>query len=369
VASLLSFRDHPHRRAENGKHGSGKKKHGHGGDDTEVSVPVGTLVKDRDGAVLADLAAQGDRFLASEGGRGGRGNASFLSNRRRYPTFAEQGEVVEERWLVLELKLMADVALVGMPNVGKSTLISSVSRARPKIADYPFTTLEPNLGVVAAGEGREFVMADIPGLIEGAADGKGLGHQFLRHIDRARVLVILLDLAEWDGTSCADQHRILLEELGAYAPELLDRPRLVVGARADLVPQSEVPEECDLVISSVTRQGLEVLTGRLIELVDTDRTETTVPSTPVVHRLEAEGAHISRLDDASWLVSGREAERAVALSDLTNPDALDEAHRRLRDTGVNADLVAAGARSGDIVRIGDMAFEFADDDERLTGLD
>jgi GTP-binding protein len=195
VASLLAFKDHPHRRAASGTHGSGKKKHGHGGDDLIVHVPEGTVVLDRDGMVLADLVNQGDRFLAAAGGRGGKGNARFLSNKRRAPMFAEQGEVGEERWLELELKLMADVALVGFPNVGKSTLISRVSAAKPKIADYPFTTLEPNLGVVRLDEGYEYVVADIPGLIEGASEGRGLGHQFLRHIERARALVLLIDLA------------------------------------------------------------------------------------------------------------------------------------------------------------------------------
>ncbi|HUO47783.1 MAG TPA: GTPase ObgE, partial [Acidimicrobiales bacterium] len=189
VASLLAFRDHPHRRAGSGTHGQGKKRHGRRGDDLEVPVPEGTEVRDGDGHLVADLVRAGDRWRAAAGGRGGRGNARFLSNRRRAPSFAEQGEPGEERWLRLELKLMADVALVGFPNVGKSTLISRISAAKPKIADYPFTTLEPNLGVVSTGE-TEFVVADVPGLIEGASEGRGLGHRFLRHVERARVLVV-----------------------------------------------------------------------------------------------------------------------------------------------------------------------------------
>ncbi len=192
VASLLAFRDHPFRRAEDGTHGSGKKRHGHSGADTEVAVPEGTVIRDQDGVVLADLVRHGDRLLAAAGGRGGRGNAKFLSNRRRAPAFAEQGEVGEERWLRMELKLLADVALVGFPSVGKSTLISVISAAKPKIADYPFTTLEPNLGVVRMDDGIEFVVADIPGLIEGASEGKGIGDRFLRHVERARVLTVLL---------------------------------------------------------------------------------------------------------------------------------------------------------------------------------
>src|SRR5687768_419563 len=227
VASLIAFRDHPHRKAASGGHGSGNKRTGATGADLVVAVPEGTIVRDRDGEVLADLVHAGDRVLAARGGRGGRGNARFLSNSRRAPSFAEQGEYGEERWLRLELKLMADAALVGFPNAGKSTLISTVSAAKPKVADYPFTTLEPHLGVVRFRD-HEFVLADIPGLVEGAAEGRGLGHRFLRHIERARVLVLLLDLANVEGITPDEQQAVLLAELGRYEPQLLERPRLVV---------------------------------------------------------------------------------------------------------------------------------------------
>src|SRR2546423_2307530 len=233
VASLIAFRDHPHRRAASGVHGSGKKRNGATGADLIVPVPEGTIVRDRDGAVLADLVRAGDRVLAARGGRGGRGNARFLSNARRAPGFAEQGEYGEEFWLRLEVKLLADAALVGFPNAGKSTLIAAISAAKPKIADYPFTTLEPNLGVVRFRD-HEFVVADIPGLIEGAAEGRGLGHEFLRHVERARVLVLLLDLAPVDERTPSEQARVLLDELGRYRPDLLERPRLVVGSKADV---------------------------------------------------------------------------------------------------------------------------------------
>ena len=247
-ASLLGFRDHPHRRATDGGHGSGKRRHGARGPDLVVPVPVGTVVRDRDGSVLCDLAGAGDRWLAAEGGRGGQGNARFLSNKRRAPAFAEQGEKGQERWLGIELKLAADVALVGFPNVGKSTLIAAVSAAKPKVADYPFTTLQPHLGVVRVGgrPGRagddevEFVMADVPGLVEGAAEGRGLGHRFLRHVERSRVLLVLLDLAAPDGRAPADQLAVLLGELARYQPDLIERPRLVVGSRADLDPTGAV---------------------------------------------------------------------------------------------------------------------------------
>src|SRR3954471_77394 len=292
VASLLAYRDHPHRRAESGRHGSGNKRHGSRGADLLVSVPEGTQVKTRDGELLADLVRHGDRFLAAHGGRGGRGNARFLSNARRAPGFAEQGEYGEEFWLRLEVKLLADAALVGFPNAGKSTLIAAVSAAKPKIANYPFTTLEPNLGVVRFRD-HEYVVADIPGLIEGAAEGRGLGHEFLRHVERARVLVLLLDLAPTDEREPEEQARILLQELGRYRPDLLDRPRLVVGGKADVAffeLDPEVPEFADAVeISAVTRQGLDVMLGRLGTLITEARGAEPDPEPFVVLRPAEEG--------------------------------------------------------------------------------
>ena len=255
VASLLAFRDYPHRKAENGRHGSGKKKHGANGVSEDVVVPVGTIVKDSGGKILADLSISGSRWLAAAGGIGGKGNTRFLNNRRRAPSFAEQGEHGEEQWLKLELKLLADVALVGFPNVGKSTLISRLSAAKPKIANYPFTTLVPNLGVVRLNDEFEMVIADIPGLIEGAADGKGLGHQFLRHVERTRVLAILVDLAPYDEQTPENQLNVILGELEKYKPELLTRPRVLISSKND-VAQHE-PLENSFVISSITGEGLD----------------------------------------------------------------------------------------------------------------
>ena len=363
VASLLAFADHPHRRAESGKHGQGKKRHGASGDDLIVAVPEGTQVLDRDRTMLADLVHAGDRYLAAAGGQGGRGNARFLSNKRRAPNFAEQGERGEEQWLVLELKLMADVALVGFPNVGKSTLISRVSAAKPKVADYPFTTLEPHLGVVRRDDGFEFVVADIPGLIEGASEGKGLGHRFLRHVERARVLAVLLDLAGGaDGaTTPVEQQAVLLRELEQYQPDLLERPRLVVGSRADIADADlEVPD-LDVQISAVTGDGLPVLVGRMADAVRNARSELPEPEAFVVHRPAGEGFRVERGDDGSYRVVGRQAERAVAFSDLTNLDALDEAHRRLKKLGVDRALARAGVQEGDTVHIGSLSFDYEAD--------
>jgi len=360
VSSLYGFRDHPHRRAGNGTHGRGKGRHGRSGADIDVPVPEGTVVRDPAGLVVADLSLEGERWLAARGGRGGRGNARFLSNRRRAPAFAEQGEVGEERWLDLELRLMADVALVGFPNSGKSTLISRVSAAKPKIADYPFTTLEPHLGVVRFEE-HEFVIADIPGLIEGASEGRGLGHRFLRHIERARVLVILIDLGSLDGTSPQGQEEILLEELRRYQPELTRRPRLVVGSKADIAdPAAEWTGER---VSAVTGAGLRPLLGAMAALVEQARADRPRPPRFVVHRPEPAGVAVERDIDGSWVVLGRSAARAVALSDITIPEALAYAQGRLRSLGVDRALARAGARAGDRVHIGSFEFEYEPDDQ------
>ncbi len=363
VASLLAFRDHPHRKATSGVHGQGKARHGAGGNSIDVKVPVGTVAKSLDGVVVADLPNPGDRWRAAEGGRGGRGNARFLSNRRRAPAFAEQGEVGEEFWYDLELKLMADVALVGLPNAGKSTLISRISAAKPKIADYPFTTLQPHLGVVRMGE-REIIVADIPGLIEGASEGKGLGHQFLRHVERARVMVVLVDLAPADpddpAMAPAEQERVLLAELGGYRPELLERPRVVVGSKADLATS----DFDGLRISAVTGDGLPVLVSRLADLVSEARAADLAVGPDggfVIHRPEPEGVVVERGMDGAWVVRGRKAERAVAVSDITNADALDFVQHRLKQLGVDRALARAGARDGEMVHIGGFTFEYEPD--------
>ncbi|MGA1298778.1 MAG: GTPase ObgE [Ilumatobacteraceae bacterium] len=359
VASLLAFRDHPHRNAGSGVHGKGKDLHGRRGESLEVTVPEGTVVRDMySGEILADLANHGDRWLAAHGGRGGRGNARFLTNRRRAPSFAEQGEHGEERWLKLELKLLADVALVGFPNAGKSTFISVISAAKPKIADYPFTTLEPNLGVVRFDDGAEFVVADIPGLIECAAEGRGLGHRFLRHVERARVLCVLVDLAPVDDTSPDDQVRILLDELGEYDPELLTRPRVVVGTKTDMADPDLVAAWDGPVISSITRQGVRELVGRLASLVHEARDSEPEAEGRVILRPESDAAWVEKVDDNEWRVHGRKVLRAVHLNDVTTPDALSYIDERLAKLGVPKLLSRAGATEGDVVWIGSFSFDY-----------
>ena len=364
-ASLLGFRDHPFRRATDGAHGTSKRQHGARGQDLIVSVPVGTVVHDRDGAVLVDLAGPGDRWRAAEGGLGGAGNARFLSNQRRAPAFAEQGEVGEEQWYNLELKLRADVALIGFPNVGKSTLIARVSAARPKIADYPFTTLVPNLGVVRVGErsGRpgeatEFVMADIPGLIEGAAQGRGLGHDFLRHVENAKVLCVLLDRSTSAPLAPEEQLRVLLRELGEYQADLLERPRVVVGSKSDVADSPVVPG--DLAISAVTGEGVRPLVARLATLVTDARREAEAASDHeiVIHHPIQDDVDVVSVGPNSWVVRGRSALRAVRFQDLTDDEALAEIVKRLRALGVDRLLTRAGALDGDLVQVGPLSFEW-----------
>jgi GTP-binding protein len=360
VASLLAFRDHPHRIAGNGVHGKGKDLHGKRGEVMEVRVPEGTLIRDMyTDEVLADLTNHGDRWLAAGGGRGGRGNARFMANRRKAPSFAEQGEKGEERWLKLELKLIADVALVGFPNAGKSTLISVISAAKPKIAAYPFTTLEPNLGVVRIDNVTEFVVADIPGLIEGAAEGKGLGHQFLRHVERARVLCILIDLAPVDDTSPQAQLDILLRELESYDPQLLERPRVIVGTKTDSATVEMVDEWDGMLISAITNQGLRELVGRLASLVHSARQELPVFEGRVILKPESEGSWVEKLGNGGFRVHGRKAERTVHLNDVTTPEAMSYIEERLKKLGVPRLLARAGAVTGDVVWIGDFSFDYA----------
>jgi GTP-binding protein len=373
-ASLLGFRDHPFRRATDGQHGTSKRQHGSRGKDSIVIVPVGTMVYSREGELLVDLNGPGDRWLAAEGGLGGQGNNRFLSNNRRAPAFAEQGERGQENWFNLELKLQADVALIGFPNVGKSTLIARVSAARPKIADYPFTTLVPNLGVVRVGErtGRpgdatEFVMADIPGLIEGAAEGRGLGHDFLRHVERARVLCVLLDLSELAPMPPQEQLAILIRELGDYQADLLERPRVIVGSKGDAAAY-EMPDI--LTISSVTGEGIDQLVGELAGLVVEVRREEIerIEHEVVVHKPLPDEITVERSGPHSWVVEGRPAIRAVRFQDLTNDEALAEIVRRLRTLGVDRMLTRAGVLDGDVVTIGPLSFEWWRD-EVSAGLD
>lgn len=360
VATLLRYQRNPHHAAGDGSHGEGDNRHGKKGDDLVLEVPLGTVVWDESGVLVADLVEEGQEVVAVHGGRGGLGNAAFVGPANRAPSVAEQGEYGDEQWLTLELKLLADAALVGFPNAGKSTFISKVSAAKPKIADYPFTTLEPNLGVVSFDD-REFVLADIPGLIEGAAEGKGLGHEFLRHTERARVLVILLDPAETQTTPPAEQLRILRREIADYSPELAARPSLVLMSKSDLEGAAEAAEQLDaLPVSAITGEGVRAALHRIADMAEQAEREAPERRGYVLHRPLGPTFTVTREDDA-WRVEGRSVERAIAFSDLTSMEAADMAAKRLARLGVDEALAEAGARAGDEVHIGDLAFEFTPD--------
>lgn len=360
VATLLRYQRNPHHRAGNGTHGEGDMRHGRSGQDLLLPVPLGTVVIDDEGTVLADLVSAGEEVVAVRGGRGGLGNAAFVSPSNRAPGVAEQGEYGAEDWFTLELKLLADAALIGFPNAGKSTFISKVSAAKPKIADYPFTTLEPNLGVVSF-EGREFVLADIPGLIEGAAEGRGLGHEFLRHVERASVLVILLDPAETQTETPSAQLEILSQEIADYSMELAARPRLVLINKADLGEIDDVAESTGAQpVSALTGEGVAGALHAIADLVDQVEREAPERRGYVLHRPLGPTFKVLREGDA-WRIEGRSAERAVRFADLTLDEAADMAARRLARLGVDDALTRAGAMEGDEVRIGDLAFEFTPD--------
>ena len=257
LTTLLDYRYQQHHRAKSGEHGMGSDMNGRSAPDLVLRVPVVTIVKDEStGEVLADLSEKGQRFIAAQGGKGGLGNMNFATSTRQAPRFAQEGKPGEERTLILELKLLADVGLVGFPNAGKSTLISRVSRARPKIADYPFTTLVPNLGLVQYRDERSFVMADIPGLIEGASEGAGLGHQFLRHVERCRVLIHLVDLfAQGEGREPIRDFDVLQEELRKHSPDLAQKPQIVAANKIDLPEaRARLPE----LVAAMKRKGLAV---------------------------------------------------------------------------------------------------------------
>ncbi|TAN20153.1 MAG: GTPase ObgE [Actinomycetota bacterium] len=367
VSSLLRFRDFPHRAAENGSHGAGKKKHGITGKSIVVEVPVGTVVKDLNSEVIADLDVEGKKWLAAKGGQGGRGNTRFLSNSKRAPSFAEQGEVGEEFWYDLELKLAADVAIIGFPNVGKSTLISVISAAKPKIADYPFTTLVPNLGVVQIGDRQdfsEFIVADIPGLIEGASEGKGLGHEFLKHIERAKALLILIDPSPNAPLAPEEQSRVLMKELGTYMADLLDRPRLTVISKMDSADQREIDEllsrgTAAMAISSATGQGVNRLVSELESMVRAGRKVQEVDEDEIViHRPIPQNFQVVRDPDGAFRVKGRAVERTVAISNITTPEAIDYIQTRLKKLGVDRALKRSGVREGDEVRIAGFSFDY-----------
>jgi len=359
VRDLSWLADHPHQRAAGGANGAGRNRTGRDGEDLVIEVPDGTRVEDEEG-LLADLVGQGTRAVVARGGRGGRGNAALASSRDRLPS-AEAGEPGEEKRLRVELRIVADVGLVGLPNAGKSTLLSRLTAAKPKIADYPFTTLTPNLGV--AGDEERFVVADVPGLVEGAHEGKGLGDAFLRHVSRCRALVMVLDLAAPDPSADLATVR---EEIRAYDADLAARPSVVVATKADLVEDRERSAASlgpdALVVSGVSGEGLDALRQRLATLAH-EAAEAGEERRPYVVMRPARPAFVVRREGERFRVVGRNVERLVAETDFDDPRALVRLQKRLIKEGVERQLAASGAQRGDEVVIGDRAFEFLPGEE------
>jgi GTPase len=368
VRTLYEVKLKDHLRAGNGTNAQ-QNKAGRDGEDLVVHVPVGTIVtRVGEETPIADLSADGQRFVVARGGRGGPGNLHFTTSVRQAPTFAQKGEPGEAKEVRLEIKLLADVGLVGLPNAGKSTLISACSAARPKIGAYPFTTITPNLGVVSL-DGETFVMADMPGLIEGASEGVGLGHRFLKHVERTRVLVHVVDGFPMDGTDPLENYRTVQNELALYSPELAARPTVVALNKTDLVPDSAVEEAVArfegtevFPVSGATSQGLQPLLRRVLDLLrEAERAEERVVVRPEPVAQKSEGPRwevVSQPD--GYAVQGEWVERAVAMTDLANREAVRFLHRKLVRSGVIEALREAGAEDGDTVRIGDWEFEFSE---------
>jgi GTP-binding protein len=369
LRTLMDFRYNRHFKAERGQHGQGKNMHGAWGQDLVVRVPAGTVLKDEEsGEMIADLTEHGQEALVAKGGRGGRGNSRFSSSVNRAPTVSENGEPGVERWLKLELKLLADVGLVGFPNAGKSTLISRISAARPKIADYPFTTLTPNLGVVETRDHESFVVADIPGLIEGAHQGAGLGHAFLRHIERTRVLLFILDAAETEGRDVLQDYETLQRELASHNPKLMERPFLVAANKMDL-PQAganrsrleEAFGERLMFISAVTGQGVGELIERLHRLLQqAPPPEAEEVEEAVVTRFVDEVPFMIDVVDGVYVVTGNRIEKLLTMTNFSTDEGLQRFQRTINRMGLEDALKAQGIKAGDTVRIKDMEFDYSE---------
>lgn len=384
LRTLMDFRYNRKFKAKNGEKGMTKGMHGRGAEDLIVSIPPGTTVRDAEtGKVITDLVEDGQEFVIAHGGRGGRGNIRFATPRNPAPEIAENGEPGEERELQLELKILADVGLVGFPSVGKSTILSVVTAAKPKIGAYHFTTIVPNLGMVRTKSGESFAMADLPGLIEGASQGVGLGTQFLRHIERTRVILHVIDMSASEGRDPYEDYLQINKELETYNLRLMERPQIIVANKMDM-PEAEENlkefkeklasnyDEFDELpqifpISSLAHQGLENLLEATAKLLDeTDEfllySEDDMEQEEVYYGFNEDERpfEISRDDDASWVLSGEKLEKLFVMTNMERDESIMKFARQLRGMGVDEALRERGAKDGDIVRIGNFEFEFVD---------
>jgi len=384
LRTLMDFRFNRHFKAQPGENGMSKGMHGRGSDDTYIKVPQGTTVRDAEtGALLGDLIEQGQTLVIAKGGRGGRGNIRFASPKNPAPELAENGEPGQERKIELELKVLADVGLVGFPSVGKSTLLSVISSARPKIGAYHFTTLVPNLGMVTTTDGRSFAVADLPGLIEGASQGVGLGTQFLRHIERTRVILHVIDMSGMEGRDPYEDYLSINNELSTHNLRLLERPQIIVANKMDMPDAEEnlalfkeqlAKEKTDefadelmiFPISGVTRKGIDALlnaTADLLEVTPEFLLYDEEMEEDVVHygfQSDEPEFSIDRDPDATWILSGEKIEKLFQMTNFDHDETVMRFARQLRGLGVDEALRARGAKDGDIVRIGNFEFEFVE---------
>lgn len=371
LSTLLDLRYYREYKAQNGEKGHAKKMHGADADDLVIRVPVGTCVYDDDtGNIIADLTKDGQRAVIAKGGRGGRGNARFASSRNPTPKICENGEPGEKFNLRVELKLLADVGLVGFPSVGKSTLLSVVSKARPQIADYHFTTIVPNLGVVQVKDGRSFVMADLPGLIEGASQGKGLGHQFLRHIERCRVIVHIIDMSGSEGRDPYEDYVTINKELGEYEYRLLERPQIIVANKMDGDEAEEnlkkfkekLGDQKVFPIIAPIHEGIDAVLYAVADALETApdffNQEEEQESVLYTYKEEEKPFTIHNKGNGVWEVTGKKVERLVQMASFTTDDGFQRFALQIRNMGIDDALREAGCEDGDTVRLYDFEFEF-----------
>lgn len=383
LRTLLDFRYQRHFKAKKGEGGQSSNMHGKNAEDLVLKVPPGTIIKreDDEAEVLADLVEHGQRATIARGGRGGRGNSRFASPRNPAPDFSENGEPGEEIDVILELKLLADVGLVGFPSVGKSTLLSIVSKAKPKIGAYHFTTIKPNLGVVSTPDQRSFVMADLPGLIEGASDGVGLGHQFLRHVERTKVIVHMIDMSGSEGRDPYEDYKVINRELKAYEQRLEDRPQIIVANKMDMpdaqeqlelfkaqLADEEGEEPKVIALSTFTHENVDELLYEIadqlekVKDVDFSKEEEPVGVNRVLykHTPDQDRFTITRDDDGAYVVSGKQIERTFKMTDFNSDPAVRRFARQMRSMGIDDALRERGCENGDIVRILGGEFEFVE---------
>lgn len=376
LRTLMDFRYKRHFKAERGENGMSKGMHGKNAEDLVVKVPPGTVVKNEEtGSVIADLVEHGQKAIIARGGRGGRGNMRFVTPSNPAPEIAEKGEPGQELNVVLELKVLADVGLVGFPSVGKSTILSVVSKAKPKIGAYHFTTIVPNLGMVNLDDGRSFVMADLPGLIEGAHQGIGLGMQFLRHIERTRVIIHVVDMSGMEGRDPYQDYLTINEELKQYNLRLTERPQIVVANKMDIPGAEEnlaqfkqqVGESVEIYpVSALTQQGLKPVLYKVADLLEVtpkfelyDLDEETSDTTVLYkHEKKGEDFNITRDDDGAYVLSGYTIERLFKMTDFSKEAGVRKFARQLRAMGVDDALRERGAKDGDTVRLLEFEFEF-----------